>query len=437
MYLPRSSKWSMTRRRKRPNFFGWTVFGLVLLFGYYFDQVYLPTQPNPFEATPTATRSAESFATEAETLFNDGKLTQSIEAYKSAIKSSPQDPTLYIALARAQVFAGFPQDAQSNAENAILLSPNNSMAHAVLAWALDFQGGAKNNAKALSAIEDALKYDDHNALAHAYYAEILVDSGVFDNYAKAVEESRVAAALNPNLIETHRARAYILSATGSEGNNYELAVQELREAIKINKNIALLHMELGKNLRVLQVYEDAINEFTIANTLYPPDPEPDYLISRTYATEGEYEKALQYAETAVKDAPTNATYRGNYGLMFYKNFLYTKAVQQLTLAVNGGKTEDGLEIQGIPLTNDVRAAEIYYTYGYALARINQCGDALRIVQHMQTELPSDDNVNQAATEITNICQENLNNPIVDTPTSIEEVTSTPESTVTPEVTATP
>jgi len=187
------------------------------------------------------------------------------------------------------------------------------------------------------------------------------------------------------------------------------------------------------------VYEDAISEFTIANTLYPPDPEPDYLISRTYATEGEYEKALQYAETAVKDAPTNATYRGNYGLMFYKNFLYTKAVQQLDLAVNGGKTEDGLEIQGIPLTNDIHVTEIYYTYGYALARINQCGDALRIVQHMQTELPSDDNVNQAATEITNICQENLTNPVVDTPTATEEVTSTPtpESTVTSEVTATP
>src|SRR6266540_293068 len=439
MYLPRSSKWSMTRRRKRPNFFGWTVFGLVLLFGYYFDQVYLPTQPNPFEATPTATRSAESFATEAETLFNDGKLTQSIEAYKSAIKSSPQDATLYIALARAQVFAGFPQDAQSNAENAILLSPNNSMAHAVLAWALDFQGGADNNAKAMSAIEDALKYDDHNALAHAYYVEILVDSRSFENYAKAVEESRVAAALDPNLIETHRARAYILSATGSEGNNYELAVQEYREAIKINKSIALLHVELGKNLRVLQVYEDAINEFTIANTLYPPDPEPDYLISRTYATEGSYEKALQYAETAVKDDPTNALYRGNYGAMYYHNFLYTKAAEQLSLAVKGGKAEDGSLIQGLPLTNEYRITEIYYTYGFALARIDQCVDALRIVQQMQTELPSDDNVNEAATEITNICEENLTNPVVDTPTSTEEVTSTPtrENTLTPEVTATP
>src|SRR5215216_7069598 len=104
MYLPRTSKWSMTRRRKRPNIFGWAVFGLVLLFGYYFDQVYLPTQPNPFDATPTVTRSPESFVTEAQKLFKEGKLAQSIEAYQSAINASPQNPALYVALARIQVW---------------------------------------------------------------------------------------------------------------------------------------------------------------------------------------------------------------------------------------------------------------------------------------------------------------------------------------------
>src|SRR5512138_674138 len=156
MYLPRSSRWSMTRRKKRPNYFMVAVLGLVLLFGYYFDQVYLPAQPNPFDATPTPTRSPESFKTEAEKLFEDGKLLQAVDAYESAIKSSPQDATLYIALARVQVFAGDPHEAQKNAENAILLSPNNSMAYAVRAWALDFQGGADNNAKAMAAIQQAI-----------------------------------------------------------------------------------------------------------------------------------------------------------------------------------------------------------------------------------------------------------------------------------------
>ena len=141
MYLPKSSKWSMNRRRRRPNYFGWVVFGLVVLFGYYFNQVYLPTTPLLAGATPTATRSPESYVTEAEKLFQEGKLTQAIEAYQAALKASPQDPTLYVALARIQVWAGKYEEAQANAERALLLNNTNAMAHAVHAWALDFQDG--------------------------------------------------------------------------------------------------------------------------------------------------------------------------------------------------------------------------------------------------------------------------------------------------------
>jgi tetratricopeptide (TPR) repeat protein len=412
----------MTRRRKRPNYFMWVVFGLVLLFGYYFNQVYLPTQPNPFEATPTPTRSWESFSTEAQELFAQGKLSQAIEAYESAIASSPQDPTLYIALARVQVFAGLPKEAQANAENAILLSPNNSMAHAVRAWALDFQSG--KNGEAMEAIEKALEIDPNNAVAHAYKVEILIDSGSFDNIEKAAQTSRDALALDPNALETRRARAYILEATA----NYEEAIQYYKSAIEINPNLPILHMELGRNLRFLQVYDDAIKEFTFANTLNPTDPEPDYFIARTYATIGEYEKALQYAEAAMKDRPTDPRYRGNYGVMFYRNFYYTDAVRELGLAVNGGTTEEGFPIQGMELTTDPRVAEFFFTYGLALARTDQCGQALPLAQTLQTKFPADDIVLEAANAIITICQENLDNPAVDTPVPAEEEEATPEAT---------
>ena len=423
----------MTRRRKRPNIFGWTVFGLVLLFGYYFDQVYLPTQPNPFDATPTATRSPESFVTEAQSLFQEGKLTQAIGAYESAIESSPQDPTIYIALARVQVFAGFPKEAQANAENAVLLSPNNSMAHAVRAWALDFQSG--QNSKAMEEIEKAIELDPNNAIAHAYRVEILIDSQSFENIDKARQVSRDALNLDPNILETRRARAYIFEATG----DYENAIIFYRSAIELNPNLALLHMELGRNLRFAQVSDQAIDEFLLANTLNPSDAEPEYWISRTYATIGEYEKALQYAEAAVKDKSTDARMRGNYGVMFYRNFFYTKAVEQLNLAVNGGRTEDGFPVQGIPLSADLRVAEYYYTYGLALARTNQCGEALKIAQSLETNLPTDENAIAAAEEIVRICQENLDNPPTSTPVETEEATSspTPASTSTAEATATP
>src|SRR5512146_2313511 len=205
MYLPRSSKWSMTRRRKRPNFFAWALLGLVLLFGYYFDQVYLPSQPNPFDATPTVTRSPEALATEAEELFKQGKLLQSIDAYQAAINASPQNPALYIAIARIQVWAGKYAEAQSNAENAILLNSENSMAHAVRAWALDFQGKDKN-ADAMTEIDKAIELDPNNAIAYAYQVEILIDSQTFENIQKAIDVSNKAIALDPNALETRRAR---------------------------------------------------------------------------------------------------------------------------------------------------------------------------------------------------------------------------------------
>ena len=430
MYLPRSSRWSMTKRRKRPNLFGWTLFGLVVLFGYYFNQVYLPSQPNPFEATPTVTRSPESFVTEAESLFKEGKLLQSIAAYESAIDASPQNPALYIAIARVQVFAGKYEEAQANAENAILLNNENSMAHAVRAWALDFQN---KNSDAMDEIDKAIELDPNNAIAHAYRVEILIDSGDFNNIEKAIEVSKSALALDSNALETLRARGYLLEAT----SNYEEAVQYYRSAIEVNPNIPILHMELGRNLRFLEVYDDAIKEFTLANTLNPSDPEPDLFISRTYATIGDYTKALQYAESAMKDRPTDPRFHGNYGVMYYRNFRYQDAVDQLSLAVKGGKTDDGLPITGLPLTNDPRIAEYYYTYGLALARTNQCGQALPIAQTLQTTFPSDDIVLEAATAINQICQENLDNPAIDTPVPATAEETTVVETELPTVIPTP
>jgi len=389
----------MNRRRKRPNYFGLLILGLIVLFGYYFDQIYLPTQPNPFEPTPTPTRSPESFVTEAQDLYAEGKLLPAIDAYQQAINSNPQDSSLYVAVARVQVFAGEYEEAQKNAENALLLNPNNALAHGVHAWALDFQG---KNAEAQASIQDALRLDPNNALLHAYNVEILISTG-FEGYEKAAEESRVALALDPNIVETRRARALILEATG----NYPEAIDEYKAAIDINPNIPALYIGLGLNYRILQVYDEAVASFTRANALNPADPLPDLYISRTYATTGEFAKSLQYAETAVQDRPDDASLRGNLGVMYYRNFLWPEAIQQLGYTIYGGLTEDGIEIEGVPLINDPLVAEYYYTYGLALARTNQCGEAIQLAQTIQSRVPTDENATFAASEIIRICSENL------------------------------
>ena len=416
----------MNRRRKRPNWFRIAVLVLLIMAGSYLNRFVLPYQTPLGVSSPTPTLSPETFIAQAEEAFEQGKLIPAIEAYTNAVESNPEDAAVHVMLARTLVFAGQYQEAQKSAENALLLNPDNSMAHAVRAWALAFDG---EYLEAEASIKRALELDPNNALAHAYYVEILVDSyysgtGSFEGVEKAIEESKVAQALAPDTLETHRARGYILEATG----NYEEAIREYEAAIAINPNIADLHLAMGRNYRILGIYDQAVEEFTRANALNPEDPNPDLYMSRTYATVGEYGKAMQYAESAVTDDPSDTNLRGNLGVMYYRNAYWPEAVEQFNYVINGGYTEDGILLEFIPLTPSTRIAEYYFTYGLALARLNQCGDALQIAQLIVARVPSDELAVENANAITARCQENLNAGSTATP----EPGSEPAAESTPE-----
>ena len=421
----------MNRRRKRPNWFMIILLCLLILAGSYVNR-YIIADIQPLGVpTPTATIAPESLIAQADGEFKEGKLIPAIETYKKAIASKPDDPAVYITLARTQVFAGKYEDAQISAEDALLLNPTNSMAFAVRAWALGFQG---DYIEAEGDIGRALELDPNNALAHAYFVEILVDSfyagaNSFDVIEKAISESQVAVALAPNALETHRARGYILEATG----NYEEAIREYEAAIAINPNIADMYLSIGRNHRTLGSYDDAITAFTRANALNPEDPTPDLFMSRTYATRGEYGKAMQYAESAVTDNPADTNLRGNLGVMYYRNSYWPEAVKELEYVVKGGTTEEGLQMEAINLVPDSqRIAEYYFTYALTLSRLDQCGEALQIAQLIISRIPADELAVENANEVTNRCQQNL----VQTPepplsTATVEPVSTVESTPTP------
>lgn len=412
------------RRQKHFNWFRIILLCLLIAGGLYLDRYIIPATPSPFEPTATATRPAESYVTEAQALFAQGKLTQAIQAYEQAIAIKPDDPANYVELARVQVYAGDYKGAEESAANALLLDPNSSMAHARRAWALDFQ---QDYLAAENSIQEALKIDPNNAMAHAYYAEILVDEGPA-NIQKAIDESRTAQDLAPDTLESHRARGYVLEATA----NYEDAIREYQAAIAINKNIPDLHMQMGNNYYALGIYDKAVQEYALANTLNPSDPLPDYLTSRTYAIVGEFAKAMQYAQTAVKDDPTNARYHGNLGVMQYHNALFADAAKELGLAVNGGTTDDGHKVDPIELVpNSPRTAEIYFTYALTLAKIGRCGETLQVAQTVQSRIPADDlsvgNVNEAVKQ----CQQELASPATEVPTVSTATSLLEVPTITP------
>jgi tetratricopeptide (TPR) repeat protein len=414
----------MRRRRPRINWFLVVFVVILIALVTYVDRFVLPTAQTPFMPTPTITRDPESYVTEAQGLFDQGKLLQSIDTYMQAIRINPSDPTLYIAVARVQIFAGKYDEALVNAENSLLLNPNSSMAQAVRGWALT-QKGVYTTAD--DSLQTALRLDPNNGLAHAYdaflYGKMFENSAgpYIDPIQTAIDQSRAATTLAPNSLEAHWARAYVYQLT----DNPELAIQEYQAAININKNISEIHLQLGVTYKGTGVIDQAIQEYTLANTLNPTDYLPELYSSRALATIGQYIQAEQYASAAVQDAPADPYLRGNWGYMLYKNNEWPSAIEQLSLTINGGTTSDGIAIQALlPDNNDSWVAIYYYTYALALAQSDRCSEALPLTQKILDTFRTNEYAVYNAQFAQDFCAKNIG-------TALPQATATPGPSPTP------
>jgi tetratricopeptide (TPR) repeat protein len=429
MYI-KGSKWNMQKKHQRANPFRIIVLLLVVGALIYFNQMVVPTIPPLFVATPTPTRPPESYITDALKLETSGKYAQAILAYNQAVQADPRNPASYIALAKLDIYTDNFNDAIKNAQNALMINNNNDTALALLGWAYGLSG---DYIKAVGNLNSAIAINKDNAAAYAYLTEVYVymmqvGQGPIDILDQARNASKTAVDLAPDALETHRGRGFLLEWTA----NYTDAVTEFEDAVKINPNIADLHLELGNNYRATLEYDKAITEYSMANSLNPNDPTPLTLISRTYFQNGDYAKAAQYAETAVSLKPSDPTLHGNLGLVYWKNKQYLDAVDQLGLAVRGGVTADGVAVTGLAMDYN-RIGEYYYTYGLALAKTNQCGEALQIAQAVATGLRNDDIAQYNAQQVILICEQLAKQGIADLPTATPFATSLPTPTLTPTV----
>lgn len=424
MYIKKKG-FHMNRRRRRMNPI--RVFVLLVLIGgvVYLNQLIGTTIQPPFVPTPTATKAPESYLTDAQALENEGKLIQAVNAYKEAIRVDPDNAGSYISLARLQIYLKSYDDALENLGNAMLLNDANAMAFSLRGWALGLTGQFLD---AKSALDQAIAIDPNNGVHYAHLAEVYglqyIQDGDFTVLEEARSISQKAQELSPNALETYRARGYILYLYGQ----YQEAVLQYEKAINLNPNIADLHLALGRVYRTneLAEYNLATDEFRLADNLNPTDPMPDFLLSRVYFTQGEFTTAIQYAETAVRDEPSNPDWHGNLGTLLYRNGEYGKAITELGLVIKGGQTEDGVVVDPLPLSYDTAA--YFYTYGLALAKAGECGEALQLSQALIQNVANDEFAMFNAEEIVNICQQVADGELIITPEETDGDSANADST---------
>ena len=425
MYL-KGSKYSYNGRKHRSSPLRVLLLFILVCAGLYFSFTIVPTMDPIGVPTATPTTPPESYINEANSLFEEGKLSRAIELYQQAVDSDPKNITTYVDLAKAQVFNGDYEEAVQNAENAILLNGNNAVAHALRGWAL---GKLGNYLDAQTAFDRAIEIDPNYALTYAYETEILVDQinngeDRLDTLDKATEYSRTAITLGNDLMETHRARGLLLEITG----NYDEAVKEFQIAISINPNISDLYLALGRAYRAVDMDTEAVTAFERARSLDPYDPWAPYYISRTYSGNGEYAKAIQQAEDAITLDPAETQFYWNLGTQYYRNGSYANALHYLQLAIQGGTADDGTVIEGIPLSYENRVSELYYMYGLLLARSGQCQEAAEVVRLLTQGVPDDATAVANAEYMTEICKDG-DFDIILTDTAAATAAETAETTV--------
>lgn len=414
----------MRQPRRFTNLWRLLFLAAIAAFLIYVNNVVEPLSPQLFLPTATPTIQAETFISLAEQLAEEGKYSLALQEYQKAIQSDPKNPANFIAAARLNIFSGDYTQAVINASNALLLSPDSSMAEALKGLALGLTG---EYLTAQTSLNRSSVLDPGNAYAYAYqaivYAQQIINGQTgLGNLENAIEASRKAVSIAPNALESHWARGVVFEVTA----NYEEAITEFDAAIAQNSNIAELHMALGRNYRALQKPEQAVEEFTRAAALNPTDPNPVLYISRIYAEIGEFGKAIQYAEQAVFNAPEDPFMYGNLGQMYFRNRQYDKALFSLQLAVRGGATPEGVVVEGLPLAPG-RVTEYYYQYGLTLMRLGYCAEAIQIGKAVKQAITDDEVAVYNAQYMIDNCIGSINSNIPE-PTMIPTPTARPTQT---------
>lgn len=424
------------RTRSRPVFV-FVLLTMILASLFLLRAVSTGQVERPFMPTPTATRTSANHALEGQTHFAAGNLTSAIDAYKLALEQEPDNVALWYELARIQAYSSNLltsdaeryarlQEALESATRATEIAADDSMAHAVRSFVLDWLSSSPltgaDATKLLTEAEQessmAITLDKNNALAFAYTAEIQVD---MMRWTQAESSIRQAMAIDSEgtLMDVYRVYAYVQESLG----NYNESITAYQKAAEIMPNLTFLYTSIAKTYRHLRQYERALEYYEkavrINDNLGLKDPIPYLGIGKTYTQMGEFFAASLNVRKALQLDPTSADVYGQLGVVYWHARNYEGSIPAFRCAVRGcdektscevrkcnPETDLQLSIEGLPLTSNT--VVYYFTYGSVLAAMHRSGDtlceeAVQVLGEVQDKFGGDATIMQIVSASQEIC----------------------------------
>lgn len=404
-----SGKYLFHRERSRSNPYRVLIVLVLVIGGLFILRSYGRGEVKPlFEPSPTPTRTSNSYALEGQTHFQAGNLNASIDAYRQALATDPNNARIWAELAQIETYSSNllttleqrrerMKDALQAADRAAQLAPDDSSIHAIRAFVLDWTASYQETVESTNtlieaekAAQRALLLDQNNVLALAYSAEILVDQQKWDQADQYIGQ---AVQRNPDLMDVQRVRAAILESFG----RYNDAISAYEKAIQLAPNLTFLYLRVGKIYRYLGSIS---TEEMIANTNYDKaleyyaravelnkqlgieDPNPYLAIGKVYSQLGQFYVASRNVKKAVQIDPTSPDLYAELGMVYVKARNYETSLPALQCAVEGcdavlscsvrdcdPEKDTPIVIQNMPLSE--ATVVYYYTYGSILAGLHR------------------------------------------------------------------
>jgi tetratricopeptide (TPR) repeat protein len=461
--------------------FGLTMF--ILVGAWVISRLTTGEIRNPFDPTPTSTRTINSWVLEGEASFDAGNLPAAISSYQEAVKVDPNNAGVFSELARIQTYSSRLlsndtdrlarlNDALQSADQAKALAPEDANVLAIRAFVLDWNadsnldplrsGGKTADRLIIEAEQEALRaisLDGKNPLALAYYAEILIDE---QKWTQAQPNIQSALQLGPQEMDIHRVYAYYLESN----RYYTQAIDEYSQALAINPNLTFLYISIGHNYRALalntpkgsqqtQYYNQALDSYAKAVSLNEQlkilDPSPYLAIAKTYAQQGEFFAAALNAQKAIQLDPANADLYGQLGNVYKRGRNFETAIVALKCAVRGCTAAEscvarngcpagdtGNPIQ--PLALNPVSAYYYLDYGSVLSAWpnlpGYCTEAVDVLTTVRNAYPDTQDIVRNADVGLSICA-SVKAGWTQTPTPVARPSSTAVTTLSPYFTPTP
>jgi tetratricopeptide (TPR) repeat protein len=178
-----------------------------------------------------------------------GKNKEALEPYKTALRLTPDDPTILNNLCGAYGNSGHYGEAVKTCQEAIRLKPGLAEAYNNLGWTYHQLG----------------------------------------RYEEAIQTSKQAIRLQPDL-----AAAHFNLGNGYAGlKRYEEAAEAYQQAVRIDFDYAEAHLNLGAAYFDLQKYEDAVDSYKRALQLKPLIPEGHLNLGMAYLRMGDRGSAIE------------------------------------------------------------------------------------------------------------------------------------------------